>query len=361
MNGKRIWRGVMVTLGLAAAAYIDGQAQTLVRDGVEIRPRVYSFGEVDGSVSILHGKFVVRNTGADSLRLEDVVPGCHCTKVEWSRDAVASGDSCVIAFEYHLDKYTTEIDKNIKVMTSRSEEPLTLRIGGRVVESEASLTMKYPYSHGVLGMEKDVVALENLCPGEEKVDIIEVMNRSGEDVSLEIGECSEGVRAEVMKRKTVYSMDEGFIRVWVTPAQKWGWNEYFVTPVVNGEAVEPIRMSAVVVPSFSSSEESQGAGPYPLVKSRMIRMSVVRGRSASVQVGLENAGKGTLEVLSADIPEKCFKVDFPGRVASNSPSSLRVTLNAAGLEAGSYSTKLYLVSNSAEAPVCKVEVRYEVR
>lgn len=353
-------RGAAVTLGLAAAAYINGQAQTLVRDGVEVRPRVYSFGEVDGSTDILHGRFVVRNTGADSLRLEDVVPECHCTKVEWSRDAVASGDSCVIAFEYHLDKYTTDINKDIKVMTSRSGEPLTLKIGGRVVESEASLTMKYPYSHGVLGMEKEVVALGNVCPGEEKVDIIKVMNRSGEDVSLEIGECSEGVSAEVMKRKTVYSMEEGFIRVRVVPSQKWGWNEYIVTPVVNGEAVEPIRISALTVPSFSE-EESRGSGPYPLVKSRAIRMSVVRGRSASVSVGLENAGKGTLEVLSADIPEKCFKVEYPGRVASNSPSSLRITLNASGLAAGSYKTKLYLVSNSAEAPVCKVEVSYEVR
>ena len=115
MNGKAIWwRSAAVSLALAAAAYINGQAQTtLVRDGVEVSPGAYDFGVVDGGVEILCGKFVLRNSGADSLRLVDVVPGCHCTRVTWSREAVASGDSCEIAFEYHLDKYTTSIRKNI--------------------------------------------------------------------------------------------------------------------------------------------------------------------------------------------------------------------------------------------------------
>lgn len=362
MNGKAILRSAVVSLALAAAACINGQAQTLVRDGVEVSPGAYDFGEVDGGVEILYGKFVLRNCGADSLRLEDVVPGCHCTKVTWSREAVASGESCEIAFEYHLDKYTTSIRKDIKVMTSRSEEPLTLNIYGTVVESEESLAQKYPYMHGVLGMEEETVKLGKVYRGEAKSDIVKLVNRSGETVNVEVGECSPGLGAKMVKT-TVYSQGEGFLRVSLESGEEWGWHEYSVTPVVNGEAVEPIRLTALTVPDFRKADSKQrNEGPYPLVRSSSVRVETSRGqKSTSVEVKLENIGKETLEVLSARIPEKCFKVDFPGRVAANSSSSLRITLDASGLSRGEYSTTLYLVTNSAAACVCEVKVRYVVR
>ena len=358
MKGKAI----LAALALAAAAGMNADAQTLARDGVEVSPEVYSFGEQDALVEMLSGQFVLRNTGKDELRLEDVVPGCHCTKVEWSREPVAPGDSCVIAFVYHKDMVTKSFRKDIKVMTNRSDEPLTLKISGVFVESEESMAQKYPYAHGVLGLESEVVTLGNVYKGDTTTEIIKVANRSTEMVRLAVGECSEGVSANMVK-ETVLPLDEGFLRVQVEAGENWGWNEYSVTPTVDGKAVEPIRVRALTVPDFRDADrKTKDEGPYPLFQRSTVKLEVESGKpQGTAWLGLENLGKGTLEVLSAQIPDGHFKVDCPGRVAANQNTVLKISLDASGLAPGKYITKMYMVSNSPEAPVSKVDVVYVVK
>ena len=355
-------KSAALTLALAAAAGIDMQAQTLVQSGVEISPEVYSFGDVDGSMTVLHGQFVLHNRGKDEMRLTEVVPACHCTKVEWSREAVAPGDSSVIAFDYHIDIYEKSFNKDIRVLTSRSDEPMTLRVSGRIVESDASLAQKYPYLHGALGMEDKEVNLRKVYKGETGVEIVKMVNRSGKSVKAGVGECSEGVSAEMVK-KEIAPGGEGFLRVKVSSEGKWGWNEYSVTPVVDGESVEPVKVRAMIVPDYRKADDKmQREGPYPLLSSSTLRISAVSGqKSASAKLSLENVSNAQMEIFAAQVPDSRFKVTFPGRVAANATALLSVSLDASGLEPGKYSAKLYIITNSPAAPVSEVSIVYDVR
>lgn len=363
MKGNAIWkRRAGVAAALAATAWSCCAAQTLIRDGMEVSPEVYSFGEQDGRVEVLRGEFVLRNVGDDPLRVEEVVPGCHCVSVEWSRESVARGDSCVIAFAYHKDMYTKSFRKDIRVMTSRSGEPLTLTLCGEFVENEASLAQKYPYAHGPLGLEEETVSLGKIYAGGTKTEIIKLVNRGTEDVEVEIGECPEGVSA-VMAERTVYGLGEGFLRVKVRGGKDWGWNEFSVRPVVNGEAVEPIRFRAMTVPDFRNADaKMQNEGPYPLLHSSTVYLEAGRGKKdVCAALEFENAGGRTMEVLSVQILDGRFSLEWPKRVEPGEAGKVSISLDASGLAPGRYSAKLYMVTDSPAAPVSEADVVYIIR
>lgn len=357
MEFKTMIRSALVAAGLAAAACRLALAQTPVHRGVEVSPEVYNFGNVDGGVEILRGEFVLRNCGPDEFRITDVVPGCHCTRVEWSDAAVTPGDSSVVAFEYHIEEYTKSFRKVINVMTDRSDEPLKLMICGNVVESEASIAKKFPFSHGALGLEREVVSLGKVYKGETGVEIVKIANRSAETVKVGVAECSEGISAEMMATE-IYPFGEGYLRVHAEAGEKWGWKEYSVTPTVNGEAVEPIRMRALTVPDFRGADaKTMDEGPYPLPAKSDVRLEAPRVlRVVNTRVALENIGKEPLEILSAEFLNGHLKVHSPGRVAANSVSTLEIVLDAREMEPGTYEEKLYLVTNSPAVPVCEINV-----
>ena len=358
---KTVRRAVAVA-ALAVAACMEMAAQSLVSNGVEFSPATYNFEEIDGMTESLRGEFVLRNVGTDGMKVVNVAPTCHCTTVEWSGEAVAPGDSCVISFIYNKESYATSVSKEINVWTSRSEDPVTLRFCGVIVESEASLKRKYPFRHGALAVESRVVSLGKVYRGGSKSDVVKVANMSGERVNVSVGECPEGVNVKVLN-SLIGSLGEGNLRVKVENLQKWGWNVFEVPLVVNGEAVEPLKVEALVVPDFRDAEpKARNEGPYPLAESNVLVVDVPRGqKSGSASVSVENLGKQELEVYAAQAKSERVSVEFPGRVAANAAGVLKVRVDVSGLKAGEYSDKVYIVCNSPGAPVCEVRVVYRVR
>ena len=353
----------VAALALAAAAQTNtGMAQTPGGAGVEVSPEVYGFGDVDGGAEVLRGRFALRNCGTDSLRVENAVPDCHCTKVEWSGEAAAPGDSCFVSFEYRRDAYTESFRKSIKVFTNRSSEPLTLYFMGTFVESASSLAQKYPFAHGALGMESGSVSLGRIYMGESGTEIVRLANLSGSEVEVEVGECQKGVSAEMLKKK-IAPLGEGFMRIRVESGDRWGWNEFSVTPEVDGKAVEPIRVRAMVVPDFRDADEQrQREGPYPLFERKRVALEATEGQAvASAKLSMQNLSDEQMTIYAVQTLNPRFSIDFPGRVAANATVSLGVSLDASGLEPGEYYEKMYLITNSPAAPVTEIDIVYIIR
>lgn len=348
-------------LALAVAAENKGAAQALAGNGVEISPQVYNFGEVDASVKTLRGQFVLRNRGAAELRVEEVVPTCSCTQVEWSDGAVAPGDSCIIAFVYNKDSYTTSFIKDINVRTSLSSEPVLLRISGVFVESEASMTAQYHFRHGDLGLERESIMLGRVYEGESATEIVRVANLSGKEVSVAVGECPDGVSAEFLSER-LKPLETGFLRVKVVNAPI-GWTEFSIVPLVDGEKAEAVGVRLMTVPDFREADEQrQREGPYPLMETKRVVIEAAAGQtSASAKLSLENLSDEQMTIYAAQVLNPRFKLNFPGRVAANETVSLEVSLDSTGLESGEYYEKMYLITNSPAMPVTEIDVVYYIR
>ena len=80
--------------------------------------------------------FVFHNIGATTLRLDNVVPGCGCTKTTWPHGGIEPGDAAVITAIYDSHgRKPGHFQKSIRVYSNAKTSFLRLTISGNIVDS----------------------------------------------------------------------------------------------------------------------------------------------------------------------------------------------------------------------------------
>lgn len=86
-------------------------------------------------------EFIFKNTGTEPLILSNVRSSCGCTVPSWPREAIAPGEENTIVVKYDTRR-VGPISKSITVTSNGSEQPIILRIKGKITpkpaESEAA-------------------------------------------------------------------------------------------------------------------------------------------------------------------------------------------------------------------------------
>jgi hypothetical protein len=75
--------------------------------------------------------FVFTNEGTEALILSNVRSSCGCTIPQWPREPIAPGKSSTIAVKYDTRRIGS-FSKSITVTSNGSEQPIVLRIKGKV-------------------------------------------------------------------------------------------------------------------------------------------------------------------------------------------------------------------------------------
>ena len=104
----------ILTLGalLAAFVFANGQATSEAPDVLKLKETEHDFGKIPQGKPVYY-TFVIVNTGAQALKLDDVRASCGCTTPEWSHDAIAPGATANIrvgynaAAENYFEKFIT--------------------------------------------------------------------------------------------------------------------------------------------------------------------------------------------------------------------------------------------------------------
>ena len=75
-------------------------AESPKADPLQVREMSYDFGKIPQGKPVTH-VFVVSNTGAEPLILENVQASCGCTTPEWSKDPIPAGGTKEIKVGYN--------------------------------------------------------------------------------------------------------------------------------------------------------------------------------------------------------------------------------------------------------------------
>lgn len=98
----------------------------------------FDFGEIaEGAEATT--TFAFTNAGTTPLRLVEVQPSCGCTAPNWSRDAIAPGESGTITVAYDSEGRPGSFARGILVRAEDDAgalEPVTLTITGRVTVTQ---------------------------------------------------------------------------------------------------------------------------------------------------------------------------------------------------------------------------------
>lgn len=108
---------------------------------IEVDQTIKDFGVKEEGQKLFKHKFVIRNTGDDTLRIQKVKPGCSCTIVDFPK-VIAPGDSGIMASSLEVKK-SGSYNKGIKVFSNSKENAiLSLRLKVEVL-SKVNLSNRY--------------------------------------------------------------------------------------------------------------------------------------------------------------------------------------------------------------------------
>lgn len=101
-----------VFLSLSAFFYAGAQTATPDNDVLQLKETEHDFAQIPQGKPVYYS-FVIKNTGTQALKLDDVHASCGCTTPEWSHEPIAAGANAEIkvgynaAAEGNFEKYIT--------------------------------------------------------------------------------------------------------------------------------------------------------------------------------------------------------------------------------------------------------------
>jgi hypothetical protein len=128
----------MKKLFLIATAFIVGlsvSAQQKADDIIKLKTEQFSFGKIKQNAPVTT-YFVVTNTSAKPIVIENVSASCGCTTPEWEKPPVAPGASTRIKVGYNAAA-TGSFTKDVYIKLAGVSETKNVKITGEVLDEAA--------------------------------------------------------------------------------------------------------------------------------------------------------------------------------------------------------------------------------
>jgi len=156
------------------AVVIAGPVHAFSPQNVVITPTTFDFGWCPDNAKI-SAEFVIKNTGADLIPITSVQPTCGCTASQFTPGSLATNEETKVGLTFNTRGYAgTGFTKTAKVKTDAGGAEYDVQLKGVVVDPQAKIV---PDQDGVV----------EFIPGDhEKKKTINVQNKSGKDITLEI-------------------------------------------------------------------------------------------------------------------------------------------------------------------------------
>jgi len=91
----------------------------------------FDFGIMPQNAKVTGGYWLI-STGADTLNITDVKPGCGCTKAPLETNIIAPGDSTFLEISFKSGKYKNRVHKTIRVNSNTSVPNRSISLTGFV-------------------------------------------------------------------------------------------------------------------------------------------------------------------------------------------------------------------------------------
>ena len=141
------------------------------------------FGALDEDMGPVQCSFRFVNTSDEPVSIVAARASCGCTTPQFSRDAIAPGDTATIIATYDPAGRPGRFSKYISVRLSGGEAPQKLFLKGTVVGSAKSVAVRFPAEcSDVLKLSKGVVMTGEIFKGQTRTIFLEGYNRSNDSI-----------------------------------------------------------------------------------------------------------------------------------------------------------------------------------
>lgn len=173
---------LIAALNLIATAEVPAQVPKGPQPRIEVSSDYFYFGYMPTNAIVQH-LYWIRNTGADTLRIVSVKPGCGCTTAPLSKDAIAPGDSAQLKVVFDSKNMIGKMVKDIDIFSNDPNKPSMVVKFFAVVNRE----------HDKVRAEPNVLRFSKFGSKDGKlVKSVEIVNNYDTDISISLIELPAG-------------------------------------------------------------------------------------------------------------------------------------------------------------------------
>jgi len=350
MKSACVRRCLLCVVCAVWSAFAYAQSGQLVFDET-----VHDFGQVLESDGPLSCTFTARTKGSSSVTEKSVTSSCGCTVAKWSHDPVAPGGKTFIKVTFSNEDGAHPFDKTLTVNVTGDNRPIVLHIRGKVQKVLLSDAQMYPAVYcGAFALEADRLKCGNLEQGGEKGELCTVANLSSADIKLGFADVSDGLSVEVKPNPIPAKGHATMYYTVVSRSDKWGYNDYCATPVVNGKSSgKKLIVRAFTADRFSSlSKEEKARGSRPIFEQSTFSFGHKKqGAKITASFTCQNKGKAALVVHKVDSDCGGAVSDPIPSIAPGACASFNISLDTSGLPKGEALVIITLTTNSPVRPI----------
>jgi hypothetical protein len=179
--------GVLMIMSAVAIAQESQPVASETKSQIEVSEPQYDFGRVAQGTSVSH-TFWMKNTGDTAVRINDIKPGCGCTKAPFKAQTLAAGESTHVELIFSTGHYGSHVTKSARILSDESGNVPSLIFHADVRPIMDSLD--------VFTVQPCKIDLDQNENADEKYDLeyqLALKNRSDQDLSFSVINVPEGL------------------------------------------------------------------------------------------------------------------------------------------------------------------------
>jgi hypothetical protein len=162
----------LIIIVIVSLTYISfAQPQIDISSGA-----TYDWGNVRPGQNPLNGKFIIKNTGNDTLRITKVQPSCGCTSAPLQKYELAPNESTELNVSLNISSYEGHIEKYIDIYSNDMTAP------------QKRLTLLANIERIIKVEPGNVVSFMQMTVGKTQTQSVQIKNYGDKDVELTISE-----------------------------------------------------------------------------------------------------------------------------------------------------------------------------
>ena len=327
----------------------------------------YDFGTIQETEGKKPGAVRFVNDGPDAVIINEIIPGCGCTAVEFPKNEILPGDTAVISFTYNPTGRPGVFKKSMKVYWGDPGNYDKILIKGTVIGSPETLSNRYPFEKDNFRYENNTVLAGEVKKDEKKTKFITFYNNRNEGVRIKPGKIAGvnwlGVPEDVSPGV------EGVIRFIYIPAEDkdaYGKMEYRL-PVEIVEVRENeiktdtifFKLRGEVLPGneIFEPEEGNGLGRIEAPDKILDLGSLSPGKPHEFEFFIINRGSGPLSLknIYSDF-EEIEITDYPKLLNAGEKKSIKGNLKLKGDFKGPFRLNINILCDDPLHPVSSIDL-----
>jgi len=356
--------GIILSAAFATLLFPASFAQQSV-SSIHFEENQHNFGIIKESDGAVHHDFSFTNKGTEPLVVTDVRAGGGISVLRWTRSPVMPGASGTITVEFNPANMPGRFNRSITVNATGNPPSVLLRLLGEVQPREKGPEELYPYETGPLRLRSNHISFGTVSPGSLKTDTLQVINLSGDELTLSFTGIPGYVNIEAVpgllkpgdRGSIAATWDAGVI-------DDWGMITHSFRVLVNGisHGRNIVYLTANIQEDFSLlSEEERSNSPLIEFEGRVFDFGKIRhGDKVEHDFVFINSGKSDLVIRRVKSGCGCTAIEPQKTLLRPGESgSIKAVFNSRGFR-GRQSKGITVISNDPANPNIVLRITGEV-